>query len=480
MNTLQTILDVRERRTAASELTARAIEVMRRKEPSIRAFITIMEDAISSAEGVDRKIARGEKAGMLAGLPIAIKDNISVRGVRNTCGSKMLANYMPPYNATVVDRLLKEDAVMCGKTTMDEFAMGSSTETCFFGPAHNPWDLSRVPGGSSGGSAAAVASGEAFAALGSDTGGSVRCPAAFTGTVGLKPTYGRVSRWGLVSYANSLELISPIAPDVLGVAILLGAISGFDERDATSVDKGVPPYVEETIKETGKFKVGVVKEFFAEGTDGRVAGRAHRALDKIGEIGGSVEEISLPSLKYSLPTYYLIAMSECSSNLSRFDGLRYGFHLDAKTDEGWDELFSRTRALGFGDEVKRRIILGTFALSAGYYEEWFVKAARVRTLIIKDFMEAFKSFDILAGPTMPCLPWKIGEIADPLSMYRMDIDTVAVNLAGVPAISIPAGQVDGLPVGLQLIAKHFDESALLRVSYAYERATGFPDELPVN
>jgi len=480
MNTLQTILDVRDRRVTASELSARAMEIIRRREPSIHAFITVMDDAISSAEGVDRKIARGERAGMLAGLPVAIKDNISVRGVRNTCGSRMLANYVPPYNATVVDRLLKEGAVLCGKTAMDEFAMGSSNETCFFGPTHNPWDSSRVPGGSSGGSAAAVASGESLAALGSDTGGSTRCPAAFTGTVGLKPTYGMVPRWGLVSYANSLELISPIAPDVLGVAILLSAISGFDEKDATSVNKRVPSYVEETKKEPGKFKVGVVKEFFAEGTDVRVAGQVHKAVDKIGEIGGSLEEISLPSLKYSLPTYYLIAMSECSSNLSRFDGLRFGFHLDAKQDEGWDELFSRTRAIGFGEEVKRRIILGTFALSAGYYEEWFVKAAKVRTLIIRDFMEAFKSFDVLAGPTMPCLPWKIGEIADPLSMYRMDIDTVAVNLAGAPAISIPAGPVDGLPVGLQLIARHFDESTLLRISYAYERATGFPDKLPVN
>ena len=480
MNSLQTILDVKDQKTTAVELVTRTLETIRKKEPSIHAFITIMDDAISAAERIDRKIARGEKTGTLAGLPIAIKDNISVKGVRNTCGSKMLANYIPPYNADVVDRLLREDAVICGKTAMDEFAMGSSTETCSFGPTHNPWDLSRVPGGSSGGSAAAVASGEALAALGCDTGGSVRCPSAFTSTVGLKPTYGMVSRWGLVSYANSLELISPIAPDVLGVAALLGVISGFDEKDSTSVTNVIPSNVEETTREPGKFKVGIVREFFAEGTDERVAGQVHKALDKIREVGGSIEEVSIPILRYALPTYYLIAMSECSSNLSRFDGLRYGFHLKAKPNEGWDELYSRTRAVGFGEEVKRRIILGTFALSAGYFDEWFVKAAKVRTLIIKEFLQAFKSFDLLAGPTMPCLPWKLGEIVDPLSMYRMDIDTIAVNLAGIPAISIPAGLVDGLPVGLQLMAKHFDELSLLRVSYAYERVTHFSDKLPVN
>jgi len=480
LDTLSTILDIKNGNLTATELAARVMEAIERKEPSIHAFITVAESALSAAKSIDKKIALGENAGLLAGLPIALKDNISVKGMRNTCGSRMLANYVPPYNATVVERLLAEGAVICGKTTMDEFAMGSSTETCFFGPARNPWDTSRVPGGSSGGSAAAVASGEVLAALGSDTGGSIRCPAAFTSTVGLKPTYGRVSRWGLVSYSHSLEQISPVAPDVLGVAALLGAISGFDSRDATSSELEVPSYVEEAKVQPGKFRVGIVKEFFGEGTDWKVARTVREALEKIKELGGSLEEISLPSLRYALPTYYLIAMSECSSNLSRFDGLRYGFRLEAKPNESWDELFSRTRAIGFGEEVKRRIILGTFALSAGYYDEWFVKAAKVRTIIIRDFLQAFKSFDVLAGPTMPCLPWKIGELADPLSVYRMDIDTVAVNLAGLPAISIPAGFADGLPVGLQLIGKHFDESFLLRVSYGYEQITEFPKNIPVN
>ncbi|MBO3802414.1 MAG: Asp-tRNA(Asn)/Glu-tRNA(Gln) amidotransferase subunit GatA [Candidatus Brockarchaeota archaeon] len=473
-------MDVKNGNATAAELAARAMETIERKEPLIRAFITVAERAVEAAEEVDRKIARGEDAGSLAGLPIAIKDNISVKGMRNTCGSRMLANYVPPYNATVVDKLLAQGAVICGKTTMDEFAMGSSTETCFFGPARNPWDVSRVPGGSSGGSAAAVASGEVPAALGSDTGGSARCPAAFTGTVGLKPTYGRVSRWGLVSYSHSLEQISPIAPDVLGVAALLGAIAGSDGRDATSAEVEVPSYVDEATAEPGRFRVGVVKEFFGEGTDERVANLVYGALEKVKEAGGSLEQVSIPCLRYALPTYYLIAMSECSSNLSRFDGLRYGFHLDAKPNEGWDELFSRTRAAGFGDEVKRRIILGTFALSAGYYDEWFVKAAKVRTLVIRDFLRAFKSFDILAGPTMPCLPWKVGELADPLSVYRMDVDTVAVNLAGLPAISLPAGLAGGLPAGLQLIGRHFEEPFLLRVSYAYEQITGFPKNVPVS
>lgn len=430
-------------------------EQIKRLDDELNAYITI-----SGTE-------HGPIGDTLAGAPIAIKDNICTKGVRTTCGSKILEDYVPPYDATVVRRLKEAGAIILGKTNMDEFAMGSSTENSAFFPSKNPWDKSRVPGGSSGGSAVAVAAREAAAALGSDTGGSVRCPASFCGIVGLKPTYGLVSRFGLVAFANSLEQIGPMTRDVRDCAFIMNIIAGYDEMDGTSVNRPREDYMSYLDRDVMGLRIGVPKEFFGEGTEDGVAREVWKSIHILESLGGEYTETTLPTLRYALPTYYLIAMSEASSNLARYDGIRYGVRLE---DEGmdWSTSYSKTRSL-FGMEVKRRIILGTFALSAGYYEGYYLKALKVRTLIRRDFERLFKEFDVIVGPTVPTTAFRLGEkIEDPLAMYMTDIDTVTVNLAGIPAISIPCGFSDGLPVGLQIMAPPFMEGRLITVAKRIE------------
>jgi aspartyl-tRNA(Asn)/glutamyl-tRNA(Gln) amidotransferase subunit A len=433
----------------------------------LNAFTTLAkEDALIKA----REFDKCPSSGLLAGVPIAIKECITTKGIQTTCSSRILRGYVPPYDAHVIERLIAEGAIIMGKTNMDEFAMGTSTETSCFGPTRNPWDPTRVPGGSSGGSAAVVAGGEAPCSLGSDTGGSVRCPASFCGVVGLKPTYGLVSRYGLIAYANSLEQIGPLTMTVDDAALIMDVIAGHDPRDSTSVP-GVRSYRPVGSKIKG-LKVGIPDEYFGEGVDQQVEHAVSDAIGVLESLGAKTERVSLPHTKYALAAYYVIAMSEASSNLARFDGLRYGLRVGE--DKDWHTTFSEIRAEGFGPEVKRRILLGTYALSAGYYGRYYLKALKVRTLIKRDFEEAFKKVDLLVSPTMPQPAFKIGErINDPLSLYMADIFTVPINLAGVPAISIPCGFASGLPVGLQLIGSHFDEATVFRASAAYEEATPY-------
>jgi aspartyl-tRNA(Asn)/glutamyl-tRNA(Gln) amidotransferase subunit A len=466
---LEQVIEARGGPTDPVERVHRALETMELNK-ELNAFVTIdAEGALRKAEELKRKMEHGEKVGRLAGLLVAVKDNISTKGLRTTCSSKMLVNYVPVYDATVIEKIKAEDAIIIGKTNMDEFAMGSSTETSFFGPTRNFFDHSKVSGGSSGGSAVAVACGAVDIALGSDTGGSIRNPAAFNSIVGLKPTYGRVSRYGLIAYASSLDQIGPMAKSILPTALLLQVISGKDYRDSTTLGKHVPDYIHESMKGVDSFKVGVIKEGF-ENIDDRVSKRVYNALEALERIGCLVDEVSIPFMKYALPAYYIIAMAECSSNLARFDGIRYGGE-NAKGK--WEEQLVRTRTECFGEEVKRRIFLGTFVLSAGYKEDFYVKACRVRRRIHDEFKLLFKDYNVLATPTMPVLPWRIGELPSPLDMYMMDVETVAVNLAGLPAVSLPAGFSDSLPVGIQLIGDHFDEATLFRISYSYENETRF-------
>ncbi|MCD6444580.1 Asp-tRNA(Asn)/Glu-tRNA(Gln) amidotransferase subunit GatA [Candidatus Bathyarchaeota archaeon] len=463
---------VRNGELSALDYLEAVLERLKHVEPKLNAFITVTEElARRKAENIDRRVEKGLKVGKLAGVVVAVKDNICVKGVETTCGSRILKGYRPSYNATVVERLMAEDAVIIGKTNMDEFAMGSSTEFSAYGPTRNPWDLERVPGGSSGGSGAAVASGEATLALGSDTGGSVRCPAAFCGVVGLKPTYGLVSRYGLVAYANSLEQIGPMARNVGDCALLLSVIAGYDPRDSTSLKVQPMDYQTKLTDppELEKLRIGVIKEFMGEGVQEGVRERVWNAVQSLENLGAQVGEVSLKSLDYALAAYYIIAMSEASSNLARYDGLRYGFR---SSDQGldWNRAYAKTRRMGFGEEVKRRIILGTFALSAGYYEAYYLKALKVRTLIRMEFEKAFKKFDVLVGPSMPMTAFKIGEkIEDPLELYMCDINTVPANLVGIPAISVPCELSDGLPVGLQVMAPPLREDLVFKVAYAYER-----------
>jgi len=451
------------------ERVYRALEKIEEAK-GLNAFITVdKEGALRSAEELKRRIRMGGKTGRLAGLLVAVKDNISTKGLRTTCASRMLENYVPVYDATVVERIRREDGIIIGKTNMDEFAMGSSTETSFFGPTKNFFDHSRVSGGSSGGSAVSLATGAVEIALGSDTGGSIRNPAAFNSIVGLKPTYGRVSRYGLIAYASSLDQIGPMARDTLSTALLLKVIAGGDPRDLTTSTRDPPDYVEEATSGAKGLRIGIVKEGFMN-IDEKISGKVYDAIGVLEKTGCLVEEVSFPFLKYALPAYYIIAMAECSSNLARFDGIRYG----GRSVEGkWEERVVKIRTEGFGEEVKRRIFLGTFVLSAGYKEDFYMKACRVRRKIHDDFKLLFKDFNALAMPTMPVLPWRIGEIVSPLEMYMMDFETVAVNLAGLPAVSVPAGFVNSLPVGLQLIGNHFEEATLLRLAYAYESETRF-------
>ena len=463
---------------SVSDLVDESFKRIAEVEEKVQAFLTLNEEqARVKAKQLDEKLATEKEFGLLFGMPIGIKDNIVTKGLRTTCASKILYNFDPIYDATVVERLNKADAVTIGKLNMDEFAMGSSTENSGFQLTRNPWDLERVPGGSSGGSAAAVAAGEVPFALGSDTGGSIRQPAAFCGVVGLKPTYGRVSRYGLVAFASSLDQIGPITRTVEDNAYVLQVISGLDPMDSTSANVDVPDYVSALTGDIQGLKIAVPKEYLGEGVSEEVRQSVLDALKVLEGLGATWEEVSLPHSKYALATYYLLASSEASANLARFDGVRYGYRTD--NAKNLMEMYKQTRSEGFGNEVKRRIMLGTFALSSGYYDAYYKKAQKVRTLIKQDFENVFEKYDVIIGPTTPTPAFKIGEkTSDPLTMYANDILTIPVNLAGVPGISIPCGFVNGLPVGLQIIGKHFDESTIYRVAHAFEQATDYHKQKP--
>jgi aspartyl-tRNA(Asn)/glutamyl-tRNA(Gln) amidotransferase subunit A len=469
----KTIDDIRgaiaERQTTATAAAGDFYSRIKKEDPEIGAFLTLCEErALAQAGLIDAMAAEGKDLPPLAGVPVAIKDVMVTNGVRTTAGSKMLDNFIPPYDCTAVARLEAAGAVILGKLNCDEFAMGSSTENSAYHVVHNPRDKSRVPGGSSGGSAAAVAADMAVATLGSDTGGSIRQPASFCGVVGLKPTYGRVSRYGLIAFASSLDHIGPFANTVKDAALILRTIAGRDPMDSTSTEIPVPDYVAELEKPVKGLRVGVAKEYFGAGLDPEVRAVVEAAIQKLAELGCEVVSVSLPHTEYAIPTYYIVATAEASSNLARFDGVRYGFRAKANT---LSEMYRQTRDSGFGVEVKRRIMLGTYALSAGYYDAYYLKAQKVRTLLTRDFHEAFKKVDVIATPTCPTPAFKLGEkIDDPLAMYLADIYTVTANLAGIPGISIPCGENhEKLPIGLQLFAGHFDEGTLLRVAYAYEQ-----------
>ena len=460
-----------EERITATGLAGDFYDRIKKDDPEIGAFLTLCEErALAQAAHIDGLIAEGKPLPPLAGVPIAIKDVMVTRGVRTTAGSKILDNFIPPYDCTAVARLEAEGAVILGKLNCDEFAMGSSTENSAYYPVHNPRDKSRVPGGSSGGSAAAVAAEMSVATLGSDTGGSIRQPASFCGVVGLKPTYGRVSRYGLIAFASSLDHIGPFANTVKDAALMLRTIAGRDPMDATSADLPVPDYVAELDTPIKGLRIGVAKEYFGSGLDPEVRAAVEAAIQKLAELGCEIVSVSLPHTEYAIPAYYIVATAEASANLARFDGVRYGFRAKSNT---LSEMYRKTRDAGFGMEVKRRIMLGTYALSAGYYDAYYLKAQKVRTLLARDFDEAFKKVDVIAAPTAPTPAFKLGEkVDDPLAMYLADIYTVTANLAGIPGISVPCGENhEKLPIGLQLLARHFDEATMLRVAHAYEQAT---------
>jgi aspartyl-tRNA(Asn)/glutamyl-tRNA(Gln) amidotransferase subunit A len=454
------------------ELAEAVLKRMEEVEERVHSYLTpTPEIARAAAREADEKLARGEDIGMAGGLPMAIKDVLCTRGVRTTCASRILENYLPVYDATVIERLKREGLVMTGKANMDEFAMGSSTENSYYVTTRNPWDLETVPGGSSGGSAAAVAAGEALWALGSDTGGSIRQPASFCGLVGMKPTYGLVSRYGLVAFASSLDQIGPITRDVRDCALLLKLIAGHDPRDSTSLEVDIPDYPALLEGGVKGMRFGVPVELMGEGLAPGVRARVEESIKLLESLGATVEETSLPSLAYALSAYYIIAPAEASSNLARFDGVRYGFREEGENDIL--EMYGRTRDLGFGQEVKRRIILGTYALSAGYYEAYYGQAQKIRTLIIRDFEQAYSRYDLLLSPTSPTVAFRVGEKTDdPLAMYLSDVCTIPINLAGIPALSLPCGLDGGMPVGLQLMARPLDEVTMLRAAYAFEQALG--------
>jgi aspartyl-tRNA(Asn)/glutamyl-tRNA(Gln) amidotransferase subunit A len=458
------------KRVSSVELTQAVLNRIHSVEAQTRAFVTVTEElALDQARQADARIASGE-VGPLTGIPMQLKDNICTKGVATTCSSRMLENFVPTYDATVTRRLYAEGGVLVGKGNLDEFAMGSSTESSAFFPTRNPWDLSRVPGGSSGGPAAAVAAGECFYSLGSDTGGSIRQPAALCGVVGLKPTYGLVSRYGLVAFASSLDQIGPLARDVTDCALVLNAIAGHDPLDSTSIKRETPDYTKALTGDIAGLRIGVPKEYFAQGLEPGVEEAVRDAIQVFDGLGARVEEVSLPHTSYALAVYYIIAPSEASANLARYDGVKYGYSA-SHADSMWDAL-DKTRQDGFGPEVKRRIMLGTYALSAGYYDAYYLKAQKVRALIRREFGEVFKRADVLVTPTSPSVAFKMGEkTADPIAMYLNDILTLPANIAGIPAISVPGGIVDGLPVGVQIMATHSGEETLLRAAHAYEQAT---------
>ena len=472
---LQELLHKKE--ISISDLVQQSFQTIAEVDPKVEAFLTLNEEkAKEKAKELEAKM--GEVQGnVLFGIPVGIKDNIVTRGLRTTCASKILENFDPIYNATVMDKLESHGAITVGKLNMDEFAMGSSTENSSIRKTKNPWNLEAVPGGSSGGSAAAVAAGEVPYALGSDTGGSIRQPASFCGVVGMKPTYGRVSRFGLVAFASSLDQIGPITRTVEDNAFILEAISGLDPMDSTSANVEVPRFSNALTGDIKGLRIAVPKEYLGEGVSEEVRQSVLDALKVLEGLGASWEEVSLPHSKYGIATYYLLSSSEASANLARFDGVRYGYR--SPNAENLMELYKKTRAEGFGDEVKRRIMLGTFALSSGYYDAYYKKAQKVRTLIKKDFEDVFEKYDVIVGPTTPTPAFKLGEkVDDPLTMYANDILTIPVNLAGVPGISIPCGFSNGLPLGLQIIGKHFDEATVYNVAYAFEQATTYHKEKP--
>jgi len=466
----QLSLGLQQGRYSATELARGLLERIARAQPALNAFISIEADsAMAAAAAADARLAQGG-APALTGVPIAHKDIFCASGSRTTCGSRMLANFVSPYDATVVERLRAAGAVVLGKTNMDEFAMGSSNETSYFGPVRNPWDPGRVPGGSSGGSAAAVAARLVPAATATDTGGSIRQPAALCGVTGIKPTYGRVSRYGMIAFASSLDQAGVIARTAEDAALLLGAMAGFDERDSTSVDRAVPDYRAGLERPLAGLRVGLLKEFFEHGLDPAIDAALRVALEVLRGQGATLQEVSLPNLPLSVPTYYVVAPAECSSNLARFDGVRFGHRCEQPRD--LRDLYERSRGEGFGAEVKRRIMTGTYVLSAGYYDAYYLKAQRVRQLIAEDFNRAFAEVDVLIGPTTPTVAFGLGDkTSDPVTMYLNDIYTIGANLAGLPAMSIPCGFVGGLPVGLQIIGAHFAEERLLNVAHRYQLET---------
>jgi aspartyl-tRNA(Asn)/glutamyl-tRNA(Gln) amidotransferase subunit A len=459
------------------EVTQSFLERIARLDPELKAYLTVDgEGALSQAREAEARYARGE-AGPLDGVPLALKDVLATKGLRTTCASRILEHFVPPFDATVVARLREAGAVFLGKVNMDEFAMGSSTENSAFGVTHNPWARDRIPGGSSGGSAAAVAADLCTASLGSDTGGSIRQPASHCGVVGLKPTYGRVSRFGLVAYASSLDQIGPLTKEVRDAALLLEVIAGHDPRDSTSAMVAVPNYLEKLGEEIKGVKIGVPREYFGEGLDPEVEAAVRAALKTLSDLGGEILEVSLPHTSYAVATYYIIAMAEASSNLARYDGVKYGARQKART---LMEMYTQTRTAGFGPEVRRRIMLGTYTLSAGYYEAYYRKASQVRTLIRRDFDQAFETCAVLATPVAPTPAFRLGEkVSDPLTMYLSDIFTISANLAGIPGISLPCGiSREGLPIGLQLLGPPFGEPQILKVAYAFEKATDFHRRKP--
>ena len=456
------------------ELTEAVLARIDQVEGDVQAYLTVTRDeALAQAKAVDEKIARGEEIAFLEGIPGAIKDNICTKGVKTTCASKILQKFVPPYDATVVQKLAAQNPVVLGKTNLDEFAMGGSTENSAFHPTHNPWNTDCVPGGSSGGSAAAVAAGTAVWALGSDTGGSIRQPASFCGVVGMKPTYGRVSRYGLVAYASSLDQIGPITKDVTDCANILNIIAGCDEMDSTSIGSVVPDYTKSLVQDVKGLKIGLPKEYFVKGMDPEVEGAVKAAVKQLEALGADVVEISLPNTDYAISTYYLIAPAEAATNLARYDGVSYGERAEDAAD--LVEMMTKTRSQYLGEEVKRRIMIGNYALSAGYYDAYYLKALKVRRLVKEDYDKAFKDVDVIICPAAPSVAYKIGEkIDNPLEMYLQDACTVPLNLAGLPGISVPCGyNKDGMPIGMQIIGKALDEETLIRVAYTYEQSQSY-------
>lgn len=461
---------MRERKLGAVELTKAILKRIDDIDSKVGSYVTVSgEEALNKAQEVQSKMDKGEEVSPLAGIPMAVKDNMCTEGVLTTCASKILKNFIPPYDATVVGKLKAADSVLLGKLNMDEFAMGGSTENSWFKQTKNPWDLQRVPGGSSGGSAASVACGEAVFALGSDTGGSIRQPASFCGVVGMKPTYGSVSRYGLVAFASSLDQIGPLTKDVTDCALVLNAITGHDIKDSTSASVDYPDYTKALVNDVKGLRIGIPKEYTGEGLNSEVGNAIAESIKAFEKLGAVCEEFSLPVTEYSIPAYYIISSAEASSNLARYDGIKYGYRAEKFTD--LLDLYKQSRSEGFGAEVKRRIMLGTYALSSGYYDAYYKKALQVRTLVRNGFDEAFEKYDLVIGPTAPTTAYKIGEkVNDPLAMYLGDIYTVSANIAGLPGLVIPCGfDSQGLPIGLQLIGKPFDESMLLRAGYTFEQ-----------